>query len=77
MGTVRGNGAVPQSNAADSGERPREANMSSKKLTARRLVSTVLTATIVSVPLVALTTTTEAHAVKCIPGSGNPLNPCP
>jgi hypothetical protein len=51
--------------------------MSTKKLTARRLVGTILTATIVSVPLVALTTIADAHAAKCIPGSGNPLNPCP
>jgi len=37
--------------------------MSTKKLTARRLVGTVLTATIVSVPLVALTTLRSASPV--------------
>ena len=51
--------------------------MSTKKLTARRLVGTVITATIMSVTVGGLATSTEAHAVKCIPGSGNPLNPCP
>ena len=51
--------------------------MSTKKLTARRLVATVVTATVVSVTLGGLTMPAEAHAAKCIPGSGNPLNPCP
>ena len=51
--------------------------MSTKKLTARRRVASVITATIMSVTVGGLTTTTEAHAAKCIPGSGNPLNPCP
>ena len=50
--------------------------MSTKKLTARRLVATVITATIMSVTVGGLIST-EAHAAKCIPGSGNPLNPCP
>jgi hypothetical protein len=51
--------------------------MSTKKFTARRLVGTVLTATIVSFTLGGLAMPAEAHAAKCIPGSGNPLNPCP
>lgn len=54
--------------------------MSTKKLTAHRVVG-VFAATIVSITLGGLATTTTVHAAvpmaKCVPGTGNPLNPCP
>jgi hypothetical protein len=50
----------------------------------RRLVGTVFAATVASTTLVGLATTAHAQTAvsaapmaKCIPGTGNPLNPCP
>ena len=49
--------------------------------TVHRLVGTAVAATIAVTTLAGLTATGPAHAAapmaKCIPGSGNPLNPCP
>jgi hypothetical protein len=50
----------------------------------RRLVGTVFAATVASTTLVGLATTAHAQTArsvapmaKCLPGTGNPLNPCP
>ena len=57
--------------------------MSRKTITVHRIIGTIVAATIVSTTLGGLAPTTPAHALavapmaKCIPGSGNPLNPCP
>ena len=48
MRTTRDGRAVQQSTPQHSGKRPREAKMSTKQLTARRRVATVVTATILS-----------------------------
>jgi len=58
--------------------------MSRKARIVRRLVGTAFVAAVGSTTLVGLATTGQAQAVavaapmvKCIPGTGNPLNPCP
>ena len=55
--------------------------MSRKARIVRRLVGTAFVAAVASTTLVGLATTGQAQAVavtaKCIPGTGNPLNPCP
>jgi hypothetical protein len=57
--------------------------MSRKSLNVHRIAATVITAAIVSTTLGGLTAAGSAQALsqvsmaKCIPGSGNPLNPCP
>ena len=57
--------------------------MSRKSLTVHRIAATVIAAAIVSTTLGGLTASGSAQALaqapmaKCIPGSGNPLNPCP
>ena len=55
--------------------------MAHRTRTVHRLVGTVVAATIAMTTLAGLTASGPAHAAapmaKCIPGSGNPLNPCP
>jgi hypothetical protein len=83
MGTGRDTGAVSQSNAAQSGERSGRDTMSRTSHTAHRIAAAVIAATIVSTALGGLTSAGSAQALanapmaKCIPGQGNPLNPCP
>jgi hypothetical protein len=57
--------------------------MSRKSLTVHRIAATVIAATIMSTALGGLMSAGSAQALthtpmaKCIPGQGNPLNPCP
>ena len=57
--------------------------MSRKALNAYRLSHVAVAAVIAATTLAGLTATGSAHTAvaapmaKCIPGSGNPLNPCP
>ena len=58
--------------------------MPRKALIVRRLVGTAFVAAVASTTLVGLATIGQAQAVgvaapmaKCIPGTGNPMNPCP
>jgi hypothetical protein len=58
--------------------------MSLRTAIIRRLVGTVIAATVASTSLVGLATTAHAQTAasaapmaKCIPGTGNPMNPCP
>jgi hypothetical protein len=58
--------------------------MSLRTAITRRLVGTVIAATVASATLVGLATTAHgqtavsaAPMAKCIPGTGNPMNPCP
>jgi hypothetical protein len=48
----------------------------------RRLVGTAFAATVAATALAGFTTTAQPAAAaapmaKCIPGTGNPMNPCP
>jgi hypothetical protein len=58
--------------------------MSFRTAITRPIVGAVLAATVASATLVGLATTAHAQTAvsaapmaKCIPGTGNPLNPCP
>lgn len=57
--------------------------MSFRTAIIRRLVGTVFAATVASTTLVGLATAhaqtaaSAAPMAKCIPGTGNPMNPCP
>jgi hypothetical protein len=58
--------------------------MSLRTAIIRRRVGTVFAATVASATLVGLATTAHvqtavsaAPMAKCIPGTGNPMNPCP
>ena len=56
--------------------------MSTKKLTVHRLVATAFATAVMSITLALATagqsqTVSAAAMAKCIPGTGNPLNPCP
>ena len=56
--------------------------MARKPLTVHRIVGTALAAATISTMLGGFVATGAAQAAapvaaKCVPGSGNPLNPCP
>jgi hypothetical protein len=48
-----------------------------RRLTAALLAISAVTTTAVQTPAYALRSPVAAPMAKCIPGSGNPLNPCP